>query len=60
MGVKEIIVIDIFSEKFVEVKVMGCEKVIYVCYENVFEKINEYIKGRGVDFVFECVGFFFI
>ncbi|ADE70222.1 MULTISPECIES: galactitol-1-phosphate 5-dehydrogenase [Priestia] len=55
-GVKEIIAIDISSEKLAEARAMGCEKVIHARYENVLEKINDYTKGRGVDLALECAG----
>ena len=55
-GVKEIIAIDIFDDKLQEAKQRGCGKTINSKNEDLFEKINEYTNGRGVDIAIECAG----
>ncbi|MCM3570408.1 galactitol-1-phosphate 5-dehydrogenase [Neobacillus mesonae] len=55
-GVKEIIAIDISDEKLQEAMERGCDKTINSLKEDLFEKINEYTNGRGVDIAIECAG----
>lgn len=55
-GVKEIIAIDISDEKLQEAVERGCDRSINSLKEDLFEKINEYTNGRGVDIALECAG----
>jgi L-iditol 2-dehydrogenase len=55
-GVKEIIAIDISDDKLREAMERGCDRSINSLKEDLFEKINEYTNGRGVDIALECAG----
>ncbi|KLV23484.1 galactitol-1-phosphate 5-dehydrogenase [Niallia circulans] len=55
-GVKEIIAIDISDEKLAEARAFGCEKTINAKKEDLYQKIEEYTNGLGVDIALECAG----
>ena len=55
-GASRIVVVDLYEKRLNMAKEMGATEVINAQKENVAERVEELLDGKGVDFVFETAG----
>lgn len=56
MGVDEIIATDLYANRLENAMAKGAKYSINASKENLIEKVSQYTKGNGADFVFETAG----
>lgn len=56
MGASNVIVVDLYEKRLDFAKKMGANAVINAAKEDVLERVEELLNGKGADVVIECAG----